>query len=283
MPAQRPIPLHTTETAVPLEFAQRVALRYAECSQVEAVVLGGSRTSESSDAYSDIDLYVYAHQPLPLEVRRKVAESHTAAEIGNEFWEPGDEWVEAGTGISVDVMFRDPRWIEDRLADVLRHHRASVGYSTCFWYNVLHSRILVDKNGWFARLQASARQPYPAALKNAIVAKNFPILRKNMSSYIHQLELAVARRDSVSLQHRVTALLASYFDILFAVNELPHPGEKRLVDFASTHCRKLPKGFPVAIRELCTSQASSDGGIVLARANVLLGGLEELLERERLL
>ena len=160
MPEQHPDAPPNAESTAPVNLAQRVALRYAKLAPVEAVVLSGSRTSESSDPHSDIDLYVYTDEPLPLEVRRKVAEPHTTAEIGNAFWEPGDEWVDAETGVSVDAMFRDPRRIEDRLADVLQHHRASVGYSTCFWHNVLHSQILVDKKGWFARLQASARQPY---------------------------------------------------------------------------------------------------------------------------
>ncbi|HTE18437.1 MAG TPA: DUF4037 domain-containing protein, partial [Armatimonadota bacterium] len=90
----------------------------------------------------------------------------------------------------------------------------------------------MDSNGWYGRLQDGARQPYPEALKQAIIAKNHPILRRTLSSYLHQITRAAARDDVVSVQHRVTALLASYFDILFAVNELPHPGEKRQLRFA---------------------------------------------------
>src|SRR5690606_35735048 len=109
---------------------------------------------------------------------------------------------------------RSPQWIEDQLDRVLIHHQASVGYSTCFWFNVLHSRPLYDPDGWYATLQHRARQPYPDALARAIVAKNHPILRTlRHSAYTHQLEHAVNRGDWVSIQHRITAILASYFDI----------------------------------------------------------------------
>jgi hypothetical protein len=77
--------------------------------------------------------------------------------------------------------------------------------------------------------RARARVPYPEGLQRAIVAKNWPILRKNQSSYRRQIELALARGDAVNVQHRTTAVLASYFDIWFALARQPHPGEKRLL------------------------------------------------------
>ena len=46
-------------------------------------------------------------------------------------------------------------------------------------------------------------------LRRAIVAKNWPILRRNQSSYRRQIELAIERDDAVSVHHRVTALVAS--------------------------------------------------------------------------
>ena len=198
------------------------------------------------------------------------------AEIGNEFWEPGDEWIDEATGISADVMFRDCLWIEEQLDRVLKHHQASVGYSTCFWYNVLHSEILFDRSGWFAELQERARQPYPEELRVAIIAKNFPILRNNMSSYVHQIELAIQRGDLISLNHRTSALLASYFDVLFAVNRQPHPGEKRLVKFAELLCTKRPPDFGVRIAELLASLPRMDASVV-ERADNLIDGLDALM------
>jgi hypothetical protein len=44
-----------------------------------------------------------------------------------------------------------------------------------------------------------------------------------------QIAAAIRRNDTVSINHRVAAWLASYFDIIFAVNSRFHPGEKRLL------------------------------------------------------
>lgn len=272
---------HSASSTIPA-LARRVALRYAELSQVEAVALGGSRASDAADASSDIDLYVYYREAVSLEARRQIAAPATREEIGNDFWEPGDEWIDAETGVSVDVMFRHVEWIRERLDGVLNQHWASVGYSTCFWYNVLNSQILFDRQGWFLALQKSAQQPYPSELKRAVIAKNFPILRRNMSSYVHQIELAIARGDLISVNHRVTALLASYFDILFAVNEQPHPGEKRLAQFAARLCTKLPGNFPRAVDELLALLPGGDRQII-DKTNALLDGLEGLLRDEMLL
>ena len=136
-------------------------------------------------------------------------------------------------------MYRHLHWIEEQLDRVLVRHEASVGYTTCFWYNVLHSQVLFDRSVWFEALQRRARQGYPEELRRAIIAKNYPLLRQNQSSYLHQIELAARHQDVVSVNHRVAALLASYFDVLFAVNEQAHPGEKRLLQHAA-QCAHVP-------------------------------------------
>jgi predicted nucleotidyltransferase len=255
---------------------------YSSLPQVEAVVLAGSQTSGTADQDSDIDLYVYSRAEIPVSVRASIAMAAAEyPEVDNRFWEPGDEWVDAGTGIHVDVMFRFIEWIEEQLERVLQRHEARVGYSTCFWHNVLSSQILYDRNGWFRALQEAANQPYPESLRRAIIAKNQPILRRNMSSYLHQLERAVVRGDLVSINHRVAALLASYFDILFAVNRLPHPGEKRLVEIASEKCAKVPAAMSEQVRELIHAGSQGDQRVI-EKASVLIDGLDDLLSAEGL-
>ncbi len=212
-----------------LLYARRLAERFGGLPQVVAVALAGSRGAGAADPRSDFDLYVYAHGEIPVSFRRQLAGG--AGEIDNRFWEPGDEWTDSATGARMDVMYRSPAWMEDRLERVLVRHEASIGYSTCFWFNVLHSEALFDLRQWYRELQQRARAPYPEELRRAIVDKNYPILRTNRSSYRAQIGLALERDDRVSVQHRVTALLASFFDIWFALERKPHPGEKRLLGF----------------------------------------------------
>jgi predicted nucleotidyltransferase len=266
------------------EVANRVAAAFAALPQVVAVAMAGSRTTCDADERSDIDLYVYAGETLALADRVAIATSFaTRAEVGNEFWEPGDEWIDAETRRQVDIMYRTPDWIEERLERVLVRHEASVGYSTCFWHNVLHSTPLFDRSGWYRDLQAAATRPYPQPLRHAIIARNHPILRQTLSSYLTQIERAVRRGDSVSIQHRVTALLASYFDVLFAVNELPHPGEKRLLQLAATRCAKIPAEMETQVNALLETAVRPASPAIITRIDALLDSLDDLLANEGLI
>ena len=277
---QQTMPPNHYDPSLALSVAQRVGEQFAAIGEVEAVALAGSRAAQLADPQSDVDLYVYASRIIPESLRADVARNAQRSEIGNSFWEPGDEWVDSTTGTRVDVMFRTTSWIEDQLNRILRRHEASVGYSTCFWYNVRNSRPLFDRAGWFRTIQERANPPYPEELKRAIVAKNHPILRTNMSSYLHQIELALQRNDAVSVNHRVAALLASYFDIVFAVNEQPHPGEKRLVYFAQALCPQLPAGMVERVGAVLSALPDRD---VVRHTNTMLDGLDTFLDRTGLL
>ena len=65
--------LKTSEPSDALGVARRVASTFASLPQVEAVALAGSQSSEFADAASDVDLYVYVTEDIPLAVRTKIA------------------------------------------------------------------------------------------------------------------------------------------------------------------------------------------------------------------
>ena len=267
------------ETA--LALARQISSRYEQVFQVEAVVLGGSYATGLAEPASDIDLYVYSHTAIPLTDREVIAkESSSALEFNNQFWETGDEWTDRSTGIHVDVMFRHTKWIKEQLDQVLVRHEASLGYSTCLWHNVQTSTLLFDKNGWFTALQEKARQSYPDALQQAILSKNYPLLRKASSAYRSQLKKAISRADVVSINHRLTAFLASYFDIIFAINRLPHPGEKRLIDIVEKTCRLVPHGMRKMLHQILKAPMHKD---LLPFIDALIDELDTLLRNEGLL
>ena len=103
-----------------------------------------------------------------------------------------------------------------------------------------------------------------------------------MPAYANQLAKAARRGDLVSVNHRLTGLLASYFDVLFAVNRVPHPGEKRLVEAAVASCRRLPVGFADDVDDLLRTATADLAGLP-ARVDRLLDRLDELLRAEGLL
>ena len=64
-----------------------------------------------------------------------------------------------------------------------------------------------------------------------------------MPAYPKQIIKSVQRNDFVRINHRITEFLASYFDLLFAINGVTHPGEKRLVQLCNKQCKILPENF----------------------------------------
>ena len=250
----------------------------SELPQVEAVALGGSRSGAHADAASDFDLYICTDDIIPLETRRSIVQRLGGASwdnLGHDYFGGGDEWHDAGTGGHFDAMYFSLEWLREQVERPLKHHQPSLGYTTAFAYTVDRSRILYDPQGKFAALQTLASAPYPEALREAIVRYNHPLLRETISSYFAQLTKAVTRNDLVSVNHRLAALLASYFDILFAVNRALQPGEKRLLQLAG-ELPSLPENFGRDV----TTTLSATGDELLGALTRQLDTLDVWLTRE---
>ena len=268
-----------------LTLARSVADRWSTMPGVVAVALGGSLgravlgTAESVIGQpGDIDLYVYADEPPPLELRRDAIQSFAGrdVELDRWFWETDDAWIDGPSGALVEVMFRAPGWIEAELDRVFVRHEASIGYTTSLAENVHDSVTLADPTGWYDSLQRRASGPYPPALRDAVVAKNHPILRGTHASYRAQIASAIGRGDDNAVAHRTTALLASFWDILFAINLALHPGEKRLVAFAEQRCPVRPDDLGDQITGIVAAVASPVD--LLPRIDDLLDDLDRCIE-----
>lgn len=95
--------------------------------------------------------------------------------------------------------------------------------------------------------------------------------------YDSQMKKAVKRNDRVSINHRVTEFLASYFDIIFALNELTHPGEKRLVRLCMENCRILPRDFKENL-DMLFNHMATDINRVPEDVNNIVDAIKVILE-----
>ena len=77
----------------------------------------------------------------------------------------------------------------------------------------------------------------------------------------------------------MAAFFASYFDVLFALNGVKHPGEKKVMDYVLAQCANVPVGLEGIITAALQSAASGDKK-VRDQLDDLLAGLDSLLAVE---
>ena len=218
--------------------------------QVEAIALGGSRATGRYDETSDYDVYIYVTGPVAEEERRRILSQYCRyMEIGNAFWELEDD-VTLLDGIDMDIIYRDLGDFAKGVSSVVDDCVAWNGYTTCMWHNLITSKIVYDRDGKLHALQEKYRVSYPEALKRNIIDKNLRLLHGMLPSFDGQIMKAEKRGDLVSVNHRVAEFLASYFDIIFALNEMTHPGEKRMQSICVRECRILPERFEENLERL---------------------------------
>lgn len=242
---------------------------FVELEEVEAIALGGSRAGNDFDEKSDYDLYIYCTKIPNEENRKKILEKYCEyMEIGNSFWELEDDCT-LKDGIDIDILYRNIEDFSNEVASVVEKHYAHNGYTTCMWHNLLHSCVLYDKIGKFEIMKNRFKVPYPEELKSNIINQNMRLLTGNLPSYDTQIKKALKRKDWTSVNHRTAAFLESYLDIIFAVNKLTHPGEKRMVQYAKEHAKILPVDFENNIDKLLQSLFSNPIEVERALQNIV--------------
>lgn len=231
---------------------EKIINEFVKFDDVEAIAIGGSSATKTSDSISDIDVYVFVKKNIPVSQREEIVKKYSSKyEVGGEYFGSGDEFFVDKLNCQFDVMYWNVDWFNSVVQNVWDKHYPSNGYTTCFLYTLKNFRILYDKSGWLRLLQEHLNTPYPPELKQNIIKRNFMLMKdKPFASYYEQIEKALVRNDLVSVNHRISAFLASYFDIIFALNELLHPGEKRLLNYAKENCKILPVNFEENINSL---------------------------------
>lgn len=253
---------------------------FSKLEEVKGILLAGSHATKTNDKNSDYDIYIYISKEITIEKRKEITDKFFKyIELDNTFWEKEDDGILSESDIEVEIIYRELDWIESLLDKTLVEFQADTGYTTCFWSNFINSIILYDKNGELNKLQERYKMNYPRKLKENIIRKNYPLLKKQIPAYYNQIEKALKRHDFISINHRVAALFASYFDIIFAINEIPNPGEKKLLKIVKDNNLKIPKEMHKNIETILKLAATNSTDILL-EINDLVNNLDILLNSE---
>ncbi len=224
-------------------MVDQLFLEFTALPQVEAIALGGSRAGKNFDEKSDYDVYLYCTDPVDETVRREILTKYCSyMEIGNHFWEYEDNCT-LKNGIDIDILYRNLDDFANDVADVVEKCHGRNGYTTCMWHNLRTCKIIYDEQGRLAATKKRFDVPYPAELRSDIIDRNWKLLRAAMPAYELQIAKAVKRGDLVSINHRVSAFMESYFDLLFALNNQTHPCEKLVMKLCRVSCPALPVPF----------------------------------------
>ena len=230
----------------------------SELKEVEAIALGGSRAGENYDEKSDYDVYVYINSPVDEKNRKNILNKFCKyMEIGNHFWEYEDNCI-LNNGIEIDILYRNMKDFMQDIENIAVKCQARNSYTTCMWHNLRTCKILYDENGNLTKYKEKYSFDYPKQLKKNIINHQLKLIDSSLPAYPNQIKKAIARGDSVSVNHRISEFLASYFDMIFAINSLTHPGEKRLIQLCKKQCKILPENFEENLELLFSHMFSKD-------------------------
>ncbi len=248
---------------------EKIIEKFSKLDEVEAIALGGSRATGVFDEYSDYDVYIYLSKALSEEKRKNILEEYCQyMEYSNNFWELEDDGI-MNNGVEIELIYRSLDFLPDVLSNLFDRKNASIGYTTCFYDNLIDSKILYDRNSFLEGLKQKYNNAYTQEISTLIIQKNLPLLKDSMPALYNQIIKAIKRDDKIAVNHRISEFFAIYYDILFALNLEPHPGEKRLHEQA-LKSSVLPANYNKNITNIFSN--------ITADYNVLTENLEELIK-----
>lgn len=235
------------------------------------IAIGGSYAKGSGDSLSDVDIYLFANEVLPAARRAERVVDVFGAEARPESWGADEPFVQGGTdfwhgGQRVECWLRSTREMDRTLraclgGEVRREYVVwtVMGFLSYTALADVHSmRVVDDPHGILARWNAAVAT-YPEALRRSILGRFMPEAAFWPENFHYRT--AVQRADVIYTSAIVQQVLQALIQVVFALNRVYFPGEKRLAHAMET-LPVQPSGFAGRVQEL------------LAPPSVDLAGLE---------
>jgi hypothetical protein len=229
------------------------------CIGEYGIAAGGSRVKGIGDEQSDVDVYLFTADAFPPSDRSAWTEQALGPAAQTVSWELSDVFVEGGTdfwyrGQKVETWLRNARRVETTLAACLAGEirRDCVAWTVMGFYNYvilsdIHvMQIVEDPYGILARWKAQVAE-YPRALRQAIVGRYLREAKFWPENFHYRS--AVERADVIYTAGIVQQVLYALIQVVFALNEVYFPGEKKLA-VTLEKLKAKPPGFTRRVQEL---------------------------------
>ena len=245
--------------------AELLPLLRKMCAGEYGIAIGGSHSKGSSDALSDVDVYLFAREVLPGAERAL----RVAAALGCEAasWGRDVPFVEGGTdfvyrGQRVECWLRNPERVEATIAACRegRIQRDLVVWTVMGFFNyvvladVRAMRDVEDPYGFLGRWKEETGS-YPERLRSAVVGR----FMEEASFWPENFHYATAveRADVFYTSGIVQQVVQALIQVIFALNREYFPGEKK-VAYALSALPVQPRGFAARAQGLIAPGKSPD-------------------------
>ncbi len=261
------------------ETLAKIVAAFGNVPGVCAVVLGGSRATDTANAHSDIDIGIYYRQPLDMEALKKAGaeldDRHRPdcmTEIGE--WGPwinGGGWLQVD-GTPVDILLRDLNAVERAIADCCAG-KITIDYqcghpfgfvNSIYMGEMLYCKILCENGGEVSACKAYL-WPFPQEYKRAAIEKFLWESRFSLDSG----RKCIARGDKIYAAGVLFRSAMSLVQALYAHNEMICLNEKGAL--ARLSGAKMPGNF--------AEKLESAFGMEIAQAFAEMDALHSEVER----
>ena len=255
--------------------AQQVGDAFAQQAAVSAILVFGSVAGGPVDAFSDVDLLIVYRSAVPPLAERKTPLDALGAgwrfgrpQEGSPFRVVDEDGRVAGELVS--VHYQTVAWIDAVLAAVLEHGAITTGQMPFRPYTVpalLHRAwVLLDRDGDVARWRA-ASATYPPPLRANILRHVVPALREHVDELTRTAERDLGARNFIFFLNAAVDELTS---LLFALNGVYDPAERRMHTTVVPSLPDLPPGYVATMTEILEGPFDRDGARRRARLFVQL-------------
>jgi len=241
-------------------------IRQFACGEY-GIALGGAHAKGVDDPESDLDFYLFARAVLPAEQRARLCEQWGADPESVTSWGAPDAFVQGGTdfyvnGLKVECWLRNVDYVDEIVDECKRGvvRREFVTWTVMGFYrhctlsDLANMRPLEDPSRILARWKAAVSE-YPPKLRANILEAHLQAARFWPENYHYRT--AVERCDVIYTAGIVQQVVHNLIQVLFALNRVYFPGDKKLA-LALDHLERTPPDVSRRITDLLSPDGSRD-------------------------